>query len=463
VTREAPRARKRAWWLLGEAMLIAGVLVASLSVLGAAAGRRLTDPSFESLYLRRARYFTYLFVQHDVGRREWGDSQATHTQPMLANYVVGGWLWAYGYDLESMIGRYDTSKTFRENLLQGTGPDRALVARARQPMVLIAAGTMVLIYVLGRSLGGPVAGLGCAALALASPLLQRELTLATNQAPLAFFIVLALLVSVLGARRGRGGRLALGWALGLGVALGLGFGTKLTAALSLTAVLGWGMIVTVRAAGLSGRPSLRTRLRHAGAAGRGWALALAVGLGLFVLSDPHLYPNPLLHTAHLFEKRRDEMLDQQRDIASAVSDPLDRPGYVLHNSLVEGTWSGTLELPLEAALATVGAAALAVRTRRGWRRTGQLPAEGLVLLTILTYFAGVSAGLLLDFDRYYVPTLLLGTVLSGIGCAVAAGRVAVAGAGLKQGLDQRWRRYRSAERSTASAPSTATTRPFQAP
>jgi hypothetical protein len=66
-------------------------------------------------------------------------------------------------------------------------------------------------------------------------------------------------------------------------------------------------------------------------------------------------------------------------------------------------------------LATIGGAVLLARTWRGWRRTSHIPAEGLVLVTVLAYFVGVTAGLLLAWPHYLVPTFLLGTVLSGLG------------------------------------------------
>ena len=62
-------------------------------------------------------------------------------------------------------------------------------------------------------------------------------------------------------------------------------------------------------------------------------------------------------------------------------------------------------------------------TWRGWRRHGDLPVEGLVFLTVVVYFAGVSASLRLAFAQYYVLTLILGTLLSGLGGAALIGRL----------------------------------------
>src|SRR5439155_20855899 len=76
--------------------------------------------------------------------------------------------------------------------------------------------------------------------------------------------------------------------------------------------------------------------------------------------------------------------------------------------------AGSHGVPFEAALALVGGAALLARAWSGWRREARPPAEGLVLLSALAYFAGTSALLLLAYPRYYLPPLLFVTLFGGI-------------------------------------------------
>ena len=145
-----------------------------------------------------------------------------------------------------------------------------------------------------------------------------------------------------------------------------------------------------------------------------------MAVSVFVLSNPHLYPNPVLHTRHLLEFRVQEALDQQvRYPALAMTNLPDRAAFVIGQSLVGMTATGAYGLPLEPVLFGIGAVVLLWQTWRGWRRTGSLPAEGLVILTIVAYFVGVTAGLLMAWERYLVPTLLLGTLLSGVGTSTA--------------------------------------------
>jgi 4-amino-4-deoxy-L-arabinose transferase-like glycosyltransferase len=410
----------RAWRRLVEVILPVAVLIAGFVMLDERAGRA----SFfgdEGRAIWLTRYFDFLFIRHDLTNPEWGDNYWTHDYPFVSPYIIGGWLRVRGVDLDNVPPPYRFEADLKDNRREGRVPDEALLAEARAPIVALGAGAIALLYLLGRVLGGVIAGLAAGGLALAGPLSRAVLTRAVSDSPLVFFLLLGLLLGVLGARRGRVGGLPIGWAVAVGVALGLALGTKLTAALSLAAVVGWGGLAALLAARSHRSSDLGARLGRGWAAGRGWALALAVALLVFVLGDPHLYSNPLLHTAHLFQHRAEEMRRQQRVYPrDAVLNPLERPGHVLASSLIDGTWAGSHGLPLEAGLASLGVAALLVRIRRSWRRTGALPAEGLVLLTVLVYFVGVSAGLLLGWTNYFLPTFLLGSLLSGLGLSALA-------------------------------------------
>jgi hypothetical protein len=236
-----------------------------------------------------------------------------------------------------------------------------------------------------------------------------------------FFLFLALLLGVLGGRRRPDGGLPTGWALAVGVALGLAVASKLPALMSLVAVLGWALLVGVLAAARTREAadrSPRIRLARAWAASRGWALALVLAVGLFVLSNPHLYPNPVVHTTHMLRLRLSEQeSDQRRYPWRALRTPLEQASFVLRGSLADGTFAGSRGVPAEALLAAVGAAVLLVTTWRDWRRTGRPPAAGLVLMTAATYFIGTTALIAVTYDRYLVIPLLFGALLSGLGIA----------------------------------------------
>jgi 4-amino-4-deoxy-L-arabinose transferase-like glycosyltransferase len=412
-----------------------GVLLAGLWVLGDSA-KRVEMHGDEGVAIMATPYFEYLFIRRELAREEWhDDSYAVHTHPMISRYLMGGWLWLQGYNERRLPQRsYRWSLSLEENRRQGRVPSETLLAHARTPMVASGAGAAVLLYLLGRVLAGVPAGLVAAGLALGSPLAQEHLVRARPDPPFVFFELLALLLGVLGARRGRDGSLPIGWALGFGLALGLAFGSKLTAVLGPAAAVGWGSLVAGFAAARTREPSetgARAGLSRAWMAGRGWALAAVVACGVFVLSNPHLYPDPILHTAHLFAHRVEEGEVAQRHHPDAAQNIFERSSFVLRGSLAGGTLTGSRGVPLEALLAAVGAAALAAGSWREWRRTGRPPADGLVLLTALAYFLGTIVFLPVTWDRYLLPTVLLGALFSGLGAAALVRQASALGAPFK--------------------------------
>lgn len=418
------RLQGRHWRLLVEAVLAIGLLIAVQSRLSGAAEQVPFDGD-EGRYIALGRYFGYLFLEHDLGRPEWGDNYWTHTQPMLPRLVLGGWLWARGHDLDTLPLPYLWQKSFKENVRQGRVPDDVLLADARVPMVWLTSSSIVLLYLLGRVLAGPIAGLAAAALAWVGPLVRDDLLRARSDSPLGFFLLLALLIGIVGARRGRAGTLPTSWAVGLGLVLGLGVATKLTAGFGLAAVVAWGVLMALT----------RRDSRLVVATIRSWALVALVAGAVFILTNPHLYENPLLHAGHMLEQRAAEMEEQQRDDPhKAIHGLANRAGYVLGGSFADYGPNRKSKVPYGAGLASVGFAALLAGTWRGWRRARDVPVEGLVVLTVLAYFAGITLGLNMSWQRYLVPTVLLGALLGGVGAWAIAGRLLAIGGLLRPRL-----------------------------
>jgi hypothetical protein len=116
--------------------------------------------------------------------------------------------------------------------------------------------------------------------------------------------------------------------------------------------------------------------------------------------------------------------------AVALLYPLTRPLYALDQSVYRteptGLRGASLEVLLasmEILLAGTGMLVLARRLWSGWRRNGAPPAEGLLLLKAAAYFVGISATLRVGWSRYALPTLLLGTILSGLCLAAVLRRL----------------------------------------
>lgn len=417
--------------IVAESALLLVVVIAALAVFGQAA-RRVHFYGDEGHYISLARYFDYFFLRGDLTHPDWGDSYWTHTQPMLARYIAGVSVWVHGRDFARLPRPFDWEQDFEANRRQGRIPSRGLLAEAREPFVLLSVGAIGLLYLLGRVLSGPLAGLATAFLATASEFAQEFLVRAVPEAPLAFFLLLAMLFAVLGMRRRQDGGLSVGWAIAVGTALGLALSAKLTAVLSVAAILFWVVFVAAESWRRQA-PDVWVRSLRVWRTVRGWALAGVVAAGLFVASNPHLYPDPFGHTIHLIDARAKEARKLSRvapDVETAfelratldrdiyprepVRSPIDGLHHVLRASLVDGLPAGKHGVPIEAPLAFAG---LFMLLLTGGPRPGGVRPEALVLLTMLAYFIGIGATLPFSTPRYYIPTLLLGSLLAGLGLA----------------------------------------------
>jgi Dolichyl-phosphate-mannose-protein mannosyltransferase len=375
----------------------------------------------ETDYIFTARYFTYLFVQHDVTRPEWGDNYWTHTQPMLIRYIEGAWLSAQGYDLEATPVPYGLMASLEQigDAKVASAPVDAspsLVARARVPIIALSGVLAVVLYLIARLVGGEIAGWATVGLLLENTLFRNSMPTVQPESALLLALGLAALVLI---RRPAPALLrpSTGRVLAVGIVLGLGLAAKLTAGLGIIAVLLWGALATWRSGSIA-RADGQSRWRQASirVAGSWAAMALVAG-SVFVLSDPHLYANPFVHTVHLLQNRVQEM-DVQAALqpAGAINNPLARPVAVLVG-LSTSTITGSRTISLEGLLMLLGIALAAVRAWSDWRRRAELGPLAFLLLMLLVCFFGTSAGLRMSYDKYYLPILIWGTVFGGLAVA----------------------------------------------
>jgi hypothetical protein len=383
------------------------VFAVSLVVLGLEASWSPFEAD-EADYVATSRYFGYLFLQRDVARAEWDSNHWTRTQPPLTRYIVGAWLTAYGYDLETMNQPYvSTASSFEVNRQKGRVPTDEVLARARQPMVLLGAGAIALLYTLGVLLGGSTVGLVAAALALSSPFIRYTLIHAWAEAPLAFFLVLSALLAAYGLQRMlRGGRLLV-WAVALGGALGLASATKLTGLVGIGLTIGCCAVLALWLWRRNGDPVGARRIVA-------WAaLAATVAVALFVAVNPYLWRGPVAGLQGMIGERRDEMAFQQDQWPEyAVHGWLERPWLTISGSLQVGPLAESpLAAPVNVPLLVVGIAGLAAGVRRG----GLASPAGMLAGWTLGYFVVVVLGLGLKYPRYFMPTTLVFLPLVALG------------------------------------------------
>jgi hypothetical protein len=364
----------------------------------------------EADYVATSRYFGYLFEDGGVTRPEWDDNHWTRTQPPLTRYIVGAWLSVRGYDLDQLNQPYvSTASSLEVNRRKGRVPSDDVLAAARQPMVVLGAATIMMLYPLGVLIGGLLAGLAAVGLALTSAFLRYTLVHAWGEAPLAFFLLLSALLTVLVARRLLSGGRYLVPCVALGLSLGLASATKLTGLVGVSIAAVLPLIVA-----LIGRPVPPGRWRAIVA---GTALAVGLAVAVMIVLNPYLWRGPISGLASMVGQRQAEMAAQQEQWPEyAVLEMRERPWLVAVGSTRVGPWS---DVPLVATSIGLGLAALGLvaGVRQSWSTSPERVSLAVLVAWLAAYLLAITVGLGLSYPRYFLPSCLLLIPFSGAGAA----------------------------------------------
>lgn len=431
-------------WLV-EIALVVAVLAVAVPAFGRAQAKQDGD---EAMWMGTARFFLTMFVQRDVSPEAWPDSFWTRTHPMMVRYVMGGWLWAHGYDLTSVDPHFDYTRKWFTNVEMGKAPGEAMLTEMRRAMRGLAVVCAVLMYGIVRVMAGRIGGLATALLFCGSPYMTLHLIRAKGETILMVFLLAALLASVIAMKRSNARGPSIGWGIATGVLLGLSVGSKLTALVVVPAIVAWSAWVAI--GGMSSvrlllrgdwasrwtrRPAAirapdtvaagvpaptneaSSRLERGVSGWRGrraaiWGIGvLVVAAIVFVAHNPYLYPDPLGRTWLMLTDRQREMSWQADvDPSRAITTVAQRIKLVWRWSLNEDTWGDSrLRWPIEAPLAVAGLAWLSFRLVR-WNR-GE---DAWLLLWVACIYAGVTWGLGYLLDHYFVPTAAMGLLLNGL-------------------------------------------------
>jgi hypothetical protein len=372
----------------------------------------------ESGYIATSRYFGYLVLERNVSREEWGVNYWTLTQPPLTRYVIGLWLSASGYDLEKLNEPYvSTASSYEVNVMKGRVPTDDVLWRSRQPLALLGAGAIGLLYLFGARVGGVWVGLVTAALALSSSFIRYTFVHVWAEGPLAFFFVLSALLAVAGAPALVDGRRWVRWTIGLGLALAVATSVKMTGVVGIVALGAWAVAVAGQAFW-----SRRTRsdqladaapsgLPRAATAPVAWRALRATGIVAIVVGtvwvavNPFLWRGPLVGTWLMIANRAEETAYQQEQWPEyAVHDWAERPWLTLSGSVQVGPFAETpLTALVNLPLLAMGLVAVVGHTRR----SGVLAQTSMLIAWVVTYFVVIVLGLGLKYPRYFMPTTLL--------------------------------------------------------
>jgi hypothetical protein len=367
----------------------------------------------ETRWLNRAYYIREVT---DPYGRFWQDYYITRGQPPGGSYLMGLGLLVQGQPLDSN-GVWDFHFSSEWNDLAGAVPDHDVLIAGRRTNAVVGAIVVVLTFaiasLLTNRIGGIVAGLFLAF----HPL---HITLST-QALSDELLALALAIAFFAAFR-FGRNPSIGWSLAIGIALGVGGATKL-APLGLAFVLaGYGFVWLVLRMRKMGRQALRWPASRFGAL---LLLQPVIAGFTFVAMYPYLWPSPIRRSLDLLEFRQREMASQARIWPWArVETPKD--AFMRYGEQLDGAYSTTRDI--ESWLADALGATIAnpvsydfiavviggILLLRIVIQRGLWGPHGLTATLMAAEIGAVTVGLGVDFYRYYLPVLLVNSILVGI-------------------------------------------------
>ncbi len=264
----------------------------------------------KSTQIYMSRDYAYQFLQGDLDLVRYHDPpiSATEQQLRLLNgtlnkYLIGLAWHIDGFTLDQINDQWDWGGDWNYNQQYGHAPSDALLQVSRIPSALLLAAGMIVIFALGRALGGrPVAYLASLYYAL-NPALLIDGRRAMMEASLIAFSLLTVLAGVWLLQKRRWWTVLL-----LGIAAGLALASKHTAVYTLIAVFG----------GCAAYPLVewigaRRVKAHRRAPLRIYALLVVAGviaLGVFYALNPAWWGDPLARAGEVFTLRGDLLAGQ---------------------------------------------------------------------------------------------------------------------------------------------------------
>ena len=385
-------------------LALAGVAAVAF-VLAYAAGTGSQFNPDESRWLSRAHYLADLA---EPASPTWGDRYMTRGQPPLGSYAMGLALLLHGRDLQTNPP-WDFSLPWEVNVAIGNKPAAADLAAGRAFSALLTALTAIVVAMVAGTFVSPWWAIAAGGLYAVHPFTTYIGSMAMSDALFGLLIACAAWAAAALARAPSRGR-----ALALGAVLGLGGATKLS-----PLVVAAGFAAAVSATEAVSAARLRRVLdEHRRRAAIGLLVGVAAA-GTFVAAYPYLWPDPITRTHRLFAFRAEEMATQASDWPEmAVPNRLEALRRVQVNFgerynvaasiLAWGNlgpaapWLRQLEI----ALAGSGVAVLAFRAARAGPHSPRAYALAVLGGQSLVTIAGMRS----EFDRYHVPTAILGAV-----------------------------------------------------
>lgn len=369
----------------------------------------------ESRWVGRAYFWDELFQPNSP---TWADGVLTRNQPPLGSYLMGLGLTVQGHDTTTTARNllYDFTRSERWNQLRGRIPSVEDRDAGRRTDSFVGALVVLLTYAVARRLTNRVGGVAAALILIPNSLFIYLASLAGSDMLLTFFVISSALTALALADRPTWWRAIL-----LGVLLGLGTSTKLSPMLVAALVSSYGALLLI-----AGQPWRRRNDEDRTTIGLGLMLLTVpfTAFATFVLSYPYLWPDPIRRTIYMFQFRSGEMESQgelweDRQVLGTF-DALSRIRFHFEEQFSVSRWLSNevqmrfgwgWDLPwIDLVLGALGIGLLVLLAAHYGLRSKY----ALVALLLLGQSAVTIAGLQADFERYYLPIVVMFCVGTGV-------------------------------------------------
>ena len=337
----------------------------------------------------------------------------TVTQPPLPRYIIGLGRWLGGFREADLNLPWEFDKDSQTNIAAGRMPSPELLWWSRLPMVILAATSIFIGFVLLKKITGRLTGYIWIGLSLMSVYYPRTLIRAMGDSALLVFTAGTLIISYLllqnsdSRKANRAGRSYIYFFL-LGIAIGLAESSKLNGLSAIMAGFGFVLLTALRM-----KQTRTLKIRFALVS----ILILVFSSQLtFVALNPFLWKNPLDRTLTMFNSRIFEMSVQTNDFPGSRIQGFGQHVSVLTKRIFESYSSLHFEgaIWINIILFLIGFSYLAVKAVQYCKNDNSNPGA-LVILAIGLATSLPSLFTPLDWDRYYIFPIYFSTMAITIG------------------------------------------------
>lgn len=384
----------------------------------------------EWAFIRKSYYFDLFFTKRDLKDPRWYTSRMNDEddpeQPKIGTYIYGLTLHLTGVvDIEKTLEGVEFYHVERGetqwwvswwnkslvNLPPELIPKLQLVWSGRRAAVLFSLAGLVLLFLFGTKVKGPLYG-GVAAFLLGSNSLmflfgRRAMT---DSMQLAFFFAnLLFTLLYVKALKNREEKRVLLLSAALGVNAALGVGVKVS-----------GMLIVIFLAILSLLLFLvhRRRKGNTRLLGRSTLIMAVSFLTVFILFHPYLHQKTIRHFVSMFVNRLEAAHDFRLDYpASAIYSRWEAAELILkymllpHGSYVNFRFRAFHAFPMDLLLFAAGVWLMGKHAFKTLVRKRRISGELIIMLWALVVIGGLVLYLKNNWPRYYLPSVSIITMI----------------------------------------------------